>query len=87
MIHSKKNIIKKFKNLPLFLSPGQVLQHLPGNKTGSSHKAGGHSFLILRHCTRATMRRFLGTCKKKEFINLVFFYDCLFSIKKRKSFS
>lgn len=46
-------------NLPL-RSPGQVLQHLPGNEMGSSHLAGGHSFLILRHWTRATMRRFLG---------------------------
>lgn len=51
----------KLRNLPLFLSPGQVLQHLPGSKIGSSHKAGGHSFFILRHWTRATMRRFLGT--------------------------
>lgn len=63
-------------HLPL-RSPGQVLQHLPGNEMGSSHLAGGHSFFILRHCTRATMRRFLGIWKgiKRVYIKLVMHFE------------
>lgn len=42
-------------------SPGQVLQHLPGRRIGSSHDVLGHSFLMFLHWTFATIRRFLRT--------------------------
>lgn len=42
-------------------SPGHVLQHLPGSKIGSSHVGLGHSFLMFRHWTRATILRFFCT--------------------------
>lgn len=47
------------------VSPGQVLQHLPGSRTGSSQVGSGHSFLMFRHCTLATIRRFRWNCKEK----------------------
>lgn len=64
----------KKKNLnSLFESPGHVLQHLPGNKIGSSQVGFGHSFLIFLHCTRATILRFFCTYveenKEKIWIN------------------
>jgi hypothetical protein len=50
-------------------SPGHVLQHLPGSKMGSSHVGFGHSFLMFRHWTRATILLFFCTFKKKEDVN------------------
>lgn len=53
----------------LLRSPGHVLQHLPGNNTGSSHVGFGHSFFIFLHAILAIIRRFLWTwkgSKKKE---------------------
>lgn len=50
----------------LYKSPGQTLQHLPGSCTGSSHVAFGHSLLIFRHWTLATILLRLVTCNKNN---------------------
>lgn len=55
--------VSQGKNLRIS-SPGQVLQHLPGSCTGSSHVVSGHSFLMFLHCTLATIRLFFWNCKK-----------------------
>lgn len=59
---------KWFKNIKNYSlkSFGHVLQHRPGNKTGSSHVGTGHSFFMFRHCTFATIRRFFWTYKGKN---------------------
>lgn len=43
------------------LSPSQVLQQRPGNRTGSSQVGFGHSFFMFLHWTRATILRFFWT--------------------------
>ena len=45
----------------LLKSPGQDLQQRPGRRTGSLHVSSGHSFLMLRQWTLATIRRFFCT--------------------------
>lgn len=49
--------------LPYFF-PWQTLQHFPGNWIGSSQSSFGHSFLIFRHWTLATIRRLFVTYRQ-----------------------
>lgn len=61
----------------LLKSPGQDLQHLPGRRTGSLHVSSGHSFLMLRQWTRATIRRFFCTWNQ----NIIMYFHTLQRLK------